>query len=117
MVDQGPSSRSSSQPPFDPDAGAPREAWSGLIGSLFDLSFETFVTPKIIQVIFMVLLGIAGLWTLALITTAFSNGVAAGLLALVLSPVVFLVAVLFTRMYLELVIVLFRIYEVLRERA
>jgi hypothetical protein len=64
----------------------------------------------------VLLLGVAALWTIAVIAAAFSAGTGIGILMLLLSPVLYLLCVLFIRMYLEIVIVLFRIYEILRDR-
>jgi hypothetical protein len=99
-------------------AGMPMstDAAKGLVGSLFDFSFKAFVTPKVIQIIFILMLILLVLWTVAIISVGFAAHTAVGVIALLLSPVIYLVGVLFVRIYLELIIVLFRIYETLRDR-
>ncbi len=83
----------------------------GFIGSLFDLSFTEFVTTRVIKVLYVLAIIMAALVTLALVITGFAGGVGGGLLALILSPVVFLLYVLMARIWLEVIIVLFRIAE------
>ena len=99
-----------------PNSSEPAEMAKGFVGSLFDLSFKSFITPKLIQVIYIILIVIAAIMTLGLIVSSFSQGAVAGIIALLLSPIIFLIYVLFARVYLELVIVLFRIYEEIRDR-
>lgn len=99
-----------------PPQGPMFEDAGGFFGSLFDFDFKSFVTPKIIKLIFMILLVLGAMWTLVVIAGAFRDGTLIGILVLILSPIIFLIVALFSRVYLELVIVLFRIYEVLRDR-
>jgi len=54
---------------------------------------------------------VAALVALLVVITGFSSGVGGGLVALILSPVVFVLYVLLARIWLEVVIVLFRIAE------
>ncbi len=86
--------------------------------ALFDLSFSRFITPKIIRVLF--LLGIVGIGVgyLGAVISAFSIHVATGLVVLfILGPLMAIVYVVFLRVWLELVIVAFRIMENTREMA
>jgi hypothetical protein len=92
------------------------DAARGLIASLFDLSFKSFVTPKVIQYLFILLLIALAIGVLAIIAGAFGIGAGTGILVLVLSPLIYILGTLCTRMYLELIIVVFRIYETLRDR-
>jgi hypothetical protein len=89
---------------------------SSFFAAMFDLSFREFITPRIIQVVFIVMLVIAALGVLSTIVAAFEGGALAGVVILILSPAIFLVAALFIRIYLEVVILLFRIYETLRDK-
>jgi hypothetical protein len=89
---------------------------SSFFRAMFDLSFREFITPRIIQVVFVVMLVLAGIGVLGTIVAAFEGGALSGVVTLILSPVIFLIAALFIRIYLEVVILLFRIYEVLRDK-
>ncbi len=79
------------------------------INSLFDMSFSAFITTRVIKVIFIIGMVFAGLGVLALIGGGFASGFMRGLLMLVLSPVIFLIYVLFVRIWCEMIIVVFRI--------
>ncbi|MCC7204590.1 MAG: DUF4282 domain-containing protein [Phycisphaeraceae bacterium] len=105
------------QPAYQPpQPSATSQAIKGLLGSLFDLSFKSFVTPKVIKFVFILqLIGLA-IFTLAIIVTAFAAGAGAGILVLILSPLIYLIGVLVARIQLELIIVFFRIYETLNNR-
>ncbi len=83
----------------------------GFFGSLFDLSFTEFVTTRVIKFLYVLSIIAAGLMALATVIGGFAGGAAGGLLALVISPVVFLLSVLMARVWLEVIIVLFRIAE------
>ncbi len=83
----------------------------GFFGKLFDLSFESFITTSIIRILYILLIVLAGLTALVILISAATQGAAAALFGLILAPIVFLVYVIFGRVYLEIVIVLFRIAE------
>jgi hypothetical protein len=84
----------------------------GFFGSLFDISFRSLVTTKIIKVVYVLYMIVIGLVALGFIVSAFHASAAAGLLVLLIgAPVGFLIYVIFGRVWLEVVIVLFRIME------
>lgn len=104
--------------PADRARTAPsEEKQKGFIASLFDLSFTSFVTPRIIKVVYVLLLLFGALYALAIPVSMFvQDQVVAGIvLLLVGSPLIFLMSVLGARIYLELVIVIFRAAEALIE--
>ncbi len=83
----------------------------GFIGTLFDFSFTEFVTTKVIKFLLALALVVNAIITIVIIVGGFQNGALAGIVALILSPIIFLVMMLFSRIYLELIIVIFRIAE------
>ncbi len=99
-------------------AGAAKK---GFFGALFDFSFSSFVTTKVLKLLY-------GLWMLVVIGVLFGGiigaivqmtdrygSVAAGFLMLVLSPIAAVFTLVFGRMYFELIIVAFRMAENLEE--
>jgi hypothetical protein len=82
-----------------------------LLGSIFDLSFTEFITIRIIKLLFILGIIFAAIGTLVLIVTGFSNGIGAGIVSLILSPLIFLVYVLLARVWCEMILVVFRIAE------
>ena len=84
----------------------------GFFGALFDISFASFITTKIIKVLYVIAMVVAGLIALAYVIAAFTASVGLGLLTLVVfAPLAFLLYVIYTRVFLELVMVIFRIME------
>ena len=82
----------------------------GFLAALFDYSFTSFVTPKIIKVLYVLATIVISLWTLFLILAAFSASSGFGVVTLVIvGPLFFLISMIYARVLLELIIVFFRI--------
>ena len=82
----------------------------GFFKSLFDYSFRSFVTPRIIRILYVLATIMISLWTLLIILAAFNVSSGAGVVTLVIvGPLLFLVSMIYARVVLELVIVFFRI--------
>ena len=84
---------------------------SGFFNTLFDFSFSEFVTTKIIKILYAIGIFFAAIGALMFIIWGFKSSFLFGLLTLVLSPVVFILYSIIARVYLEIVIVIFRIAE------
>jgi polyferredoxin len=84
---------------------------NGLIGMVFDLSFKEFVTAKVIKALFILGIVLTAVGTFGAIATGFAGGFGRGILTLILSLIMFFIGVLMTRIWCELVIVVFRIAE------
>ena len=84
----------------------------GFFGALFDLSFTSFVTARIISVLYLVSIVVIAFYAVVFIVTAFniSSGFGAFTL-LILAPLFFLVLTVYVRVLLEVVMVFFRIAE------
>ncbi len=81
----------------------------GFWSCLFDLSFTEFITTRVIKILYMLGIGIAAIVGLMMIVTAFTKGFAVGLLHVIAAPIVFILIVIVLRIYMELVLTLFRI--------
>jgi outer membrane biosynthesis protein TonB len=82
----------------------------GFMTALFDYSFTSFVTPKIIKILYLLATVVVALSTLVLVLAAFNTSSGAGILTLVIvGPLFFLISMIYARVLLELVIVFFRI--------
>lgn len=77
----------------------------------FDWSLRSFVTPLFIRWMFIGGVIFIGLSVLAVALGILIASPALGILALIVSPLFFVAMVVILRMYLELIIVLFRIEE------
>ncbi|MDY6827512.1 MAG: DUF4282 domain-containing protein [Bacillota bacterium] len=86
----------------------------GFISSLFDFSFTEFITPKIISILFIIGVVGSGIAAVGFIVSGFATSIVMGILFLILSPFVFLLMVIAFRVYMEIIIILFKIYENLK---
>lgn len=88
------------------------EDGKGLFESLFDISFRTLVTPRIIKVLYALSIIAAGFISVVLIVEGFSESPGKGILSLLfVGPLVFLILVISSRIVYELAIVVFRISD------
>jgi hypothetical protein len=87
------------------------EIQKGFFASLFDFSFTEFITVKIIKILYGIIIVLAGIGVLFFIVTGFQTSAAMGILYLILSPLVFILWVILARVWLEIVIVIFRIED------
>lgn len=83
----------------------------GFFGSLFDFSFDSFVFPKIVRVLYVIIVVLISLGYLGGVVYAFQIGSMQGIGAIVLGPIVLILYLTMVRASMEIAIVLFRIYE------
>lgn len=98
---------SESTPPTPP----PQSAASGFFGRLFDFSFEEFITLQLIKVIYMIFVAFSGIGALVFFFGTVAEGGVAIVAGIVIAPLFFLVYVILARVWLEVLIVVFRISE------
>ncbi len=93
------------------------EKEKGTFAQIFDPSFKDFVFPRIARVLFVLLMVLIGLWCIFLIATTFvAHSALQGILMLVIgAPAIFIVGVLWMRLWFEYWLVLFRIEDRLGE--
>lgn len=84
----------------------------GFFGSLFDLSFSSLVTPRIIKTIYVLtLIGIA-LAAILFTISAFSTSSGLGAITLlILAPIFSLFYIVYARVFLEFFLAIFRVAE------
>lgn len=88
----------------------------GVIGTLFDFSFSSFLSTKLIKFLYVIAILGAAIVALMLIAGGFAEGTGMGLLTLlIIAPLAFFAMLLYARIMMELMIVLFRISENLQE--
>jgi hypothetical protein len=83
----------------------------GFFSRLFDLSFEEFITPSIIKILFIISMIVIGLWVLGMIIFGFASLGAWGVIFLVGALIGGFLLLLYVRVILELFIVFFRIHD------
>lgn len=103
-------------PPPDPSSGRSPANVAGL-KALFDFNFDTFVTPSIVKIVYLIATVLVALLTLGLVISAFTtmaqggSAVVLGLLLLVAAPIIGLIYLAFARMSLELYYAVIRLSE------
>ena len=84
----------------------------GFFRSLFDLSFSSLVTPRIIKIIYVITLIGIGLTALLFIIAAFNQNSGFGaLMLLIIAPILSLFYIVYARVFLEFFIAIFRLAE------
>jgi hypothetical protein len=84
----------------------------GFLASLFDISFSSLITTWVIKVLYVLSMVIIGLVAVVFVVAAFADSVAGGIVVLlVVAPPFGLLYLIYVRVLLELVIVIFRITE------
>ncbi len=84
----------------------------GFFGSLFDFKFRFFITSKLIRFIYVLAFLFALLAYVSLVVAAFFESTLMGLLGLfIVGPIVFFLLLIYARVILELIMVLFSIAE------
>ena len=81
------------------------------LNALFDFSFKEFVTTKIIKVIYAIGILIAAIGAIVFMVSGFKSSALLGIIFLILSPIIFIIYAIIIRVWLEVVIVMFRIAE------
>ena len=92
-------------------ASTPSPALSGFFESLMDTRFDHLITPKLIRFLYIVSMVVLAIGTLIVIISAFADKVGTGILALILAPIGALIYLIVIRLWLELIIVTFKIRE------
>ena len=82
------------------------------LGGLFDFSFEKFITPSIVKIVYIVVIVMAVLMWLSITFAGMSSGGFGGFLGgLIFGGLAAILMILFYRIFLELTMILFRIHD------
>lgn len=83
-------------------------------GKLFDFSFKEFITLQIIKYLYIIGIVVSAIFALGIAGggfTAIKYDFGKGIFAILMSPVVFILATIFSRLVLEAIVATFRIAE------
>ena len=84
----------------------------GFLASLLDLSFSEFITIRIVRFLYVLAMIAAAVFTLGCVISVFVSGeTLLGFVALLFSPVIFFLMLTLFRVYMELLIVIFKVAE------
>jgi hypothetical protein len=91
------------------------QARGPILRALFDMSFTEFLSLELVKLMYLAAIIFAVLATVTSLIAAFSNGFWAGIVAVLVAPFLLLVYIVSWRIWLELLIVLFRIADYARD--
>ena len=82
--------------------------------ALFDFSFKQFISPRIVKFLYRLSMILAGLMALSLIIVGFEASMWLGILTLLIgAPLLFLLTVISNRVALELILVIYRMADIM----
>ncbi len=84
------------------------EEKKGFMASLFDFSFRDFVTPRIIGILYAVLLALTGIGAVLMIAMMFAIGPGYGVVTLLIIAPLYFLLILGYRVVMESIIVIHR---------
>lgn len=99
-----------------PSSQPPNVSGGGFFAALFDFSFSSFVTPKIVKLVYVLATIAVALLYLVFVITAFTKNAGAGVVVLLLGAVGALVYLAFIRMTLEFYFAIVRMSQDINER-
>lgn len=82
---------------------------AGVCASLFDFKFKGFVTPRIIKILYWIIIILICLGVFVNIINGFATGMIPGIITLIVAPLIGFLLVMAARVYLEIIMVIFRI--------
>jgi Domain of unknown function (DUF4282) len=88
----------------------------GFFRSLFDISFTSFITTKLIKVVYVLNLVLVALGAVAAAVAAFQEDTLLGIGVLLTGALLSLLYLVYLRLVLEFIIQIFRITETLRDQ-
>ena len=96
---------------------APGPQQRGFFSSLFDISFTSFITSRIIKVIYVLLMIVLVIAVVVLVVQAQNMPSPAPIVAIIVAPIAFFLYLMLIRVQMEILIVIFRISENVRDIA
>jgi hypothetical protein len=102
--------------PPPPPSGPVGTDTSGFFSALFDFTFSTFATPKIVRFVYLLATVVIGLFFVVWVVAAFSENIGLGIFVLILGLVAAIVYLAFIRMTLEIYYAIVRMSQDINER-
>ena len=100
------------QPPSSPPPPASGDATPGFIRSLFDFKFESYVTTRILRVLYVLVTVLYSLGALVAFLLLVLRGGTVGVLgAVIVVPLAYIIYLATARVFFEVLMVVFRIGE------
>jgi Domain of unknown function (DUF4282) len=98
-------------PPPTPPVGSPHGHSASPFGALFDFDFNTFATPAVVKILYVVGMVLMGLLYIGMLIGGFATGVGVGLVTLIVGAIIILFSLILFRVTLEFYYALVRMSE------
>jgi hypothetical protein len=95
--------------PLPPSVPPPENGDRAFFARLFDTTFKTFVTPSIVRILFILGIVVISLYALVILFAGFNTIDDGGIVFVLLAPVFWMIGIIWMRVLIEVVMVLFRI--------
>ena len=102
--------------PPGPPVGGPQGQASSPFAALFDFEFNTFATPAVVKILYIVGMVLLGLLYIGILISGFAQGVGLGLVSLIGGGVAVLFYLIFFRVTLEFFYAVVRMSEDIHKR-
>lgn len=104
------------QTPPPPPSQSPQDQAKGFFGALLDFKFNHFITPMIVKFVYVLATIVLVLGFVVFLVASFANSASAGIVVLLLGPVVVILYLAFIRMTLEFYLAIVRMSEDIHRR-
>src|SRR5689334_18455805 len=104
------------QSPYGGGAPSGNVGAGGFFSALFDFSFNEFITPKVVKVVYVLATVALGLLWLVLVISAFVKSAGAGIAVLIIGGIVAILYLALIRMTLEFYLAIVRMSEDIHHR-
>lgn len=91
--------------------GSARQTGRGFFESLMDTRFDSLITPKLIRFLYVVSMIVLAIGTVVWIIAGFADKASTGVIFLILAPLIALIYLIVIRLWLELIVVTFKIRD------
>ncbi|MGC4962830.1 DUF4282 domain-containing protein [Gordonia sp. DT218] len=102
--------------PAAPPPGPGQASSKGFFSALFDFGFNSFVTPALVKVVYILGTIVLAIGVIFFIIAGFVESIGAGIAALILAPIIGLIYLAFLRVTLELYYAVVRLSEDVHHR-
>ncbi|HEY6730008.1 MAG TPA: DUF4282 domain-containing protein [Solirubrobacterales bacterium] len=89
----------------------------GFFNALMDTRFDSLITPSLIRFLYVVAMVVIALGALAFVIAGFAENAGLGIVLLILAPIGALIYLIVVRLWLELIVVAFKIRDAAEEVA
>jgi hypothetical protein len=88
-----------------------RQDQRGFFESLMDTRFDSLITPKLIRLLYVLSMIVLAIGTVVFVIAGFAEKASTGVILLILAPIGALIYLIVIRLWLELIVVTFKIRE------